>query len=154
MSKKIIVIIPPTVIGVMFLIGLLSGSLILPSSPPEKITKDVVFYAILADPRLYIDGVYTNVFTAKEGHYILTLKQIGNNPQILTITLHGDTVDFSEDFKLMRTPQGTKISEYHAWYYDSGKSITVSETQEITITIDPNGETQSDIMVIILDRDS
>ena len=146
MNKKIIVIIPIIVIGMMFLVGSLS------SSPLER-KSDTVFHATLADPKLYIDGVYTDVFTAKEGQYRFTFVPNGSSPQTITITLHGNTVDFSEDFELIGTLQDTGISEYYTWEYDGADSIAISEMQEIAITIDPNGETQGSVSVIILENE-
>lgn len=146
MNKKIVVIIPIIVIVVMFLVGSLS------SSPLEK-RNDTVFHATLADPKLYMDGIYTNVFTAEEGQYKFRFVPNGSSPQIITITLRGDTVDFSEDFKLRGILQDTGISEYYTWEYDGVDSIAISEMQEIAITIDPNGETQGSVSVSIFENE-
>lgn len=145
MNKKIIVIIPIIAITAILLIGSLSD-------PSSEKKSNVIFHVTLADPKLYTDGVYTNTFTANEGHYNFRFVPNGSSPQVMTITLHGDTFDFSEDFKLIGTLQQTGISEYHTWEYDGEANITVLDTQEIAITIDPNGETRGSVSVDILEN--
>lgn len=140
------VIVPIVVIAIIFLIGSLS------SSPLEK-RGNTVFHATLADPQLYVDGIYTNVFTVEEGQYKFRFVPNGSSPQSMTITLRGDTFDFSEDFKLVGTLHQTEISEYYTWEYDGEDNITIPEMQEITVTVDPNGETNGSVSVIILENE-
>jgi hypothetical protein len=66
--------------------------------------------------------------------------------------LIGDTFDFSEDFKLIGTPHQTGISEYFTWDYVGERNILVSETQEISIIIDPNGNALGSVSVDILEN--
>jgi hypothetical protein len=60
--------------------------------------------------------------------------------------------DFSEDFELVGTPHQTGISEYFTWDYDGEKKISISEIQEISIKINPNGETMGSVSVDILEN--
>ena len=60
--------------------------------------------------------------------------------------------NFSEDFKRIGTPHQTGISEYYTWDYDGEKNFMISETQEISIIINPNGETLGSVSVDILEN--
>ena len=147
MNKKIIVIIPIIAIIIIILAGFSSDS-------PDGERKDtnIVFHATLADPKLYVDGTYTDSFTAKQGEYNFRFVPNGSSPKVITITLKGDTFDFSEDFKLVGMLQKTEISEYFTWRYDGQNNIMIPEMQEIAIMIDPNGEMQGSVSVDILER--
>ena len=76
----------------------------------------------------------------------------GSSPEILSITLSGDTFDFSEDFKLVGILHQTEISEYFTWEYDGQKNIVIPEMQEVSITINPNEKTLGSVSVDILEN--
>jgi len=114
--------------------------------------NNILFHVTLADPNLYVDGVYTEVFSLEKGEYFFRFVPNGSSPEILSITLNGDTFDFSEDFKLIGISHQTEISEYFTWKYDGQKNILISEVQEVTITINPNGKTLSSVSVDILEN--
>ncbi len=143
MNKKI-VIIPILLIITIFVV-------IFSLDPPEK-NDNVVFHATLADPDLYTNGVYTDVFTIDKGEYSFRFVPNGSSPKILSITLNGDNFNFSEDFKLESTLHQTGTSEYFTWKYDGQKIILVSEIQEISITINPNGNVIGSVSVDILEN--
>ena len=143
LNKKIIVI-PVAVILAIILIGFASDE------TSEK--KNTVFHVTLADPKLYVDGVYTDTFTLEKGEYFFRFVPNGSSPEILSITLNGDAFDFSENFKLIGTPHQTGISEYYTWDYDGQKNILVSEIQEISIVINPNGKILGSVSVDILEN--
>ena len=144
MLNKKIIIIPIVAIIAIFLVNFL------PDGSTEK--KMPVFHATLADPLLYVDGVYTDTFTMEGGEYVFRFVPNGSSPKVLSIILSGDTFNFSESYTLVGTLQQTGISEYYTWDYDGQKDIAISEMQEITITINPNGETQSSVSVDILEN--
>ncbi len=143
MNKKI-VIIPIVIIITIFVV-------IFSLDPSEK-NSNIVFHATLADADLYTNGVYTDTFTIDRGEYSFRFVPNGSSPKILSITLNGDNFDFSEDFKLESTLHQTGTSEYFTWKYDGQKIILVSEIQEISITINPNGNVIGSVSVDILEN--
>jgi hypothetical protein len=143
MDKKIIII--PVVLVIV--IGIISFS----SDEPDR-ENSTVFHVTLADPNLYVNGEYTDSFTIEKGDYIFRFVPNGSSPKVLSITLNGNLFDFSEDFELVGTPHQTGISEYFTWDYDGEKKISISEIQEISIKINPNGETMGSVSVDILEN--
>ena len=141
MNKKI-VIIPIVVIVLIILVSF--------SSDETSIKKNTIFHITLADPKLYVDGVYTEKFTVEEGEYVFRFVPNGSSPEILSITLNGKSFDFSENFEKIGILHQTGISEYYTWDYDGQKNIIISEMQEILITINPNGKTIGSVSVDIL----
>ena len=124
-------IIPIVVIITVFIINL--------SFDSSEIESDILFHATLADPDLYANGVYTDKFTISKGEYFFRFVPNGSSPEILSITLDGENFDYSENFKLEGTSHQTGISEYFTWNYSGQKIISISDTQEVSITINPNG---------------
>ena len=122
------------------------------SSDETSKENNILFHVTLADPNLYVDGVFTEVFYLKKGEYFFRFVPNGSSPENLSITLNGDTLDFSEDFKLIGIPHQTDISEYFTWKYDGQKNILISEIQEVTITINPNGKTLGSVSIDILEN--
>ena len=122
------------------------------SSDETRQKNNILFHVTLADPNLYVDGVYTEVFSLKKGEYFFRFVPNGSSPEILSITLNGDTFNFSKDFKLIGIPHQTEISEYFTWEYDGQKNIVISEMQEVIITINPNGKTLGSVSVDILEN--
>ena len=131
MNKKIIII-PIVVLVTIFLVDF---------SADKSNQKDVSFHVTLADPELYINGVYSETFTIEKGEYSFRFVPNGSSPKVLSIVLNGDIVGFSEDFELIGRPHQTGISEYFTWDYDGEREISVSEKQKISIVINPNNET-------------
>jgi len=119
--------------------------------PPEK-NDNVVFHATLADPNLYANGIYTDAFSINEGEYSFRFVPNGSSPKILSITLNGENFDFSEDFKLESTSQQTGVSEYFTWKYNGQKTIVISEMQEVSVIINPNGNVMGSVSVDILEN--
>jgi len=143
LNKKIIII-PVVIILAIVLINFASDE------TNEK--KNILFHITLADPDLYVNGEYTEVVTFEKGEYFFRFVPNGSSPEILSITLNGDTFDFSEDFKLIGTSHQTGISEYFTWDYDGERNILITEMQEISITINPNGKTLGSVSVDILEN--
>ncbi len=143
MNKKIIII-PVILIIVIGIIGF--------SSDGPDVENSIVFHVTLADPNLYVNGEYADSFTIQKGDYIFRFVPNGSSPKILSIILSGDTFDFSEDFELVGIPHQTEISEYFTWDYVGEKKISISEMQEISIMINPNGETMGSVSVDILEN--
>lgn len=143
MNKKIIIV-PIAAIVAIFLVSLSDDS----SSQKD----DVSFHVTLADPELYNNGVFSDTFTIEKGDYVFRFVPNGSSPKVLSIVLSGNTFDFSEDFKLVGTSHQTGISEYFTWDYDGEREISILETQEISIVINPNNETMGSVSVDILEN--
>ena len=118
----------------------------------SEIENNILFHATLADPDLYTNGVYTDKFTINKGEYFFRFVPNGSSPKILSIILHGESLDFSENFKLEGISHQTGISEYFTWDYNGQKVISVSDTQEVSITINPNGNIMGSVTVDILEN--
>jgi hypothetical protein len=143
LNKKIIII-PIAIFLTIILVSF--------ASDEKSDEKKILFHVTLADPELYVSEVYSENFILEKGEYFFRFVPNGSSPEILSIQLIGDTFDFSEDFKLIGTPHQTGISEYFTWDYVGERNILVSETQEISIIIDPNGNTLGSVSVDILEN--
>ena len=143
LNKKIIII---------FTVIILAIILVSFSSNETSEKNNILFHVTLADPNLYDNGVYTKEFILEKGEYIFRFVPNGSSPKILSITLNGNTFDYSEDFQLIGTSHQTGISEYFTWDYDGQKNIINSEMQKVSITINPNGETIGSVSVDILEN--
>ncbi len=141
MNKKIIII--PIIATVVIVLAIFSS---------DKTEKSVsAFHVTLADPNLYVDGVYTQNFTLEPGEYLFSFVPNGSSPKVLSIAINGDAFNFSEDFQRVGMPHQTGISEYFTWDYDGQKTISISDMQEVSIVIDPNGETLGSVSVYLFD---
>jgi len=143
LNKKMIII--PIVVILAIVLASFSSN-----ETSEK--NNILFHITLADPNLYVNDVYTEKFTLEKGEYLFRFVPNGSSPKILSIVLNGDTFDYSENFKLIGTPHQTGISKYFTWDYDGQKNIFISEMQEFSITINPNGETLGSVSVDILEN--
>src|SRR3989338_11679773 len=142
MNKKIIII---PVVLIIVVIGLSFNQV-------DNKNNNVVFHVTLADPDLYKNGIYSNIFTVNKGDYFFKFVPNGDSPQSLTILLKGEDYDFSENFKLKGTLHQTGISEYYTWDYDGQKAILIPTQQVITIEINPNGNELGPVSVDIIEN--
>ena len=142
MNKKIIVIL----IVVIITAFTINSSL---DSPEEE---NLVFHITLADQDLYTNGIYTDKFTIQKGEYSFRFVPNGSSPDMLSVTLNGKNIDFSENFKLENTLHQTGISEYFTWEYSGQKIILISEADEVSISINPNGNILGSVSVDILEN--
>lgn len=143
LNKKIIII-PIVIIAVIIFSSL--------SSNESKDKSDEIFHVTLANPNLYVNGLYTDEVTLDQGEYFFRFVPNGSSPKELTIELNSDSFEFSEDFQLKGTSHQTGISEYFTWDYDGEKNIMISENQKFSIIIDPNGETLGSVSVYIVEK--
>jgi hypothetical protein len=120
-------------------------------SDPIK-EENIVFHITLADPSLYSNGVFTDSFMIDKGEYLFRFVPNGSSPDILSVTLSGEKFNFLQDFRLKGTLHQTGISEYFTWEYDGEKAIFISETEEVSITINPNGKAMGSVSVDILEN--
>ncbi|MBA4717579.1 MAG: hypothetical protein HRO68_00085 [Nitrosopumilus sp.] len=138
-------------IGIILIVIIVGFAVIFLLDPSEE-DSNIIFHVTLADPDLYNNGIYTDVFTIDEGEYSFRFVPNGSSPEILSITLNGENFDFSEDFKLESTSHQTGTSEYFTWRYEGQKIIWITEMQEVSIVINPNGNVMGSVSVDILEK--
>ena len=143
MNKKIMVI-PIIVIFVVIMMNL--------SSDENGKEDDIVFHVTLADPNLYVNGIFTDELILEKGEYIFRFVPNGSSPEILSISLTNNALNFDEDFKLEGMSHKTEISEYFTWKYEGKKSFSISEKQKISIAINPNGNVMGSVSVDIIEN--
>ncbi len=136
-------------IPIVFILAIILASFLSDETNNENNT---LFHVTLADPNLYVDGVYSEVFSIDKGEYFFTFVPNGSSPEVLSISLNGDEFYFSENYNLIGIPHQTGISEYFTWKYDGQKNILITEMQEVSIMIDPNGKTIGSVSVYILEN--
>jgi len=142
-NKKIIVI-PIVIIVAIILISF--------SSDETNGKKVNVFHVTLADPNLYVNGEFSQVLTLEKGEYFFRFVPNGSSPKILSITVVGENFGFDEDFELRNTLHQTGISEYFTWEYDGTHSFTITESGEVEIIVNPNGNIMGSVSVDILEN--
>ena len=91
-------------------------------------------------------------FLLTKANIFLDLYQMVAVQKILSISLNGDTFYFSEDYNLIGIPHQAGISEYFTWEYEGQKNIQVSEMQDVSITVNPNGKTLGSVSVYIIEN--
>ena len=143
MNKKILLI-PIIVIFVVIMMNF--------SSDENNNKNDIVFHVTLADPNLYVNGIFTDELILEKGEYIFRFVPNGSSPEILSISLTNNALNFVEDFQLEGISHKTEISEYFTWKYEGKKLFSVSEKQEISIAINPNGNVMGSVSVDIIEN--
>ena len=143
MNKKILLI-PIIVIFVVIMLNF--------SSDENNKKNDTVFHITLADPNLYVNGIFTDELILEKGEYIFRFVPNGSSPEILSISLTNNALNFVEDFQLEGISHKTEISEYFTWKYEGKKLFSVSEKQEISIAINPNGNVMGSVSVDIIEN--
>ena len=143
MNKKIIIIPIVVIIGIFVGISFVD-------TPSEK--DNVIFHATLANPELYVNGVYSESFVINAGDYYFRFVPNGSSPEILSISIVGNNFEFNENFELQNELQQTGISEYYTWSYDGAGTFSVSESSQVKITINPNGNEMGSVTVDILEN--
>ena len=106
-------------------------------SSNDRVETNVAFHVTLADPKLYVNGVFTESFEIGKGEYSFRFVPNGSSPETLSISLRGLSLEFAQDFSL-------------EWKYNGQKNISVSEMQEVTIVINPNGNIMGSVSVDII----
>ena len=143
MNKKILLI-PIIVIFMVIIMNF--------SSDENNKKNDTVFHITLADPNLYVNGIFTDELILEKGEYIFRFVPNGSSPEILSISLTNNALNFVEDFQLEGISHKTEISEYFTWKYEGKKLFSVSEKQEISIAINPNGNVMGSVSVDIIEN--
>ena len=119
------------------------------SDEGKKINEDI-FHITLADPELYTNGVYTDEFLIEPGTYFFRFVPNGSSPEILSIKLIGQNYVFEENFELVGISHESETAKYFTWKYDGNKKITIDSSQEISISINPNGNVKGSVSVDLI----
>jgi len=104
----------------------------------------------LADPELYTNGVYTDEFLIDPGTYFFRFVPNGSSPEILSIKLNGQNYTFEENFELVGIPHESETAKYFTWEYNGNEKIIIDSSQEISITINPNGNVKGSVSVDLI----
>ena len=112
--------------------------------------KNVIYHVTLADPKLYINEIFSDTFTIQKGTYQFSFVPNGDSPEILSISLKGTTFSFTENFQLNGTLHDTGISTYYTWEYFGKKEIRVLEDQPLKIEINPHGNLLGSVSVDLI----
>ena len=120
----------------------------------EEKDDNVIFHITLADPELYTNGIYTSNFTIESGSYFFRFVPNGSSPEILSIKLNGQNYNFSENFKLKGIPHESETAKYFTWMYEGNKIITIDSFQEISISINPNGNVNGSVSVDLIKKEA
>lgn len=138
-------------VGVMIAITVAAAAAIGSSSfSGTENRHEEIYHVMLADPKLYHDGIFSDTFTVKNGTYQFRFVPNGDSPEVLTIILKGSSFSFSEDFMLEGTLHDTGISEYYTWKYNGQDTISVPEDQELQISVNPQGNILGPVSVYLI----
>ena len=144
MNKKIVIIVIILILG-FIAFDWITGF----SDQDEKINEDI-FHITLADPELYTNGVYTDKFLIEPGTYFFRFVPNGSSPEILSIKLIGQNYTFEENFELVGIPHESETAKYFTWKYDGNEKIIIDSSQEISISINPNGNVKGSVSVDLI----
>jgi len=137
--KKIIYVVAIVVVAIAIGLSL---------EPNSK--KNVIYHVTLADPKIYINEIFSDTFTIQKGMYQFSFVPNGDSPEILSISLKGTTFSFTENFQLNGTLHDTGISTYYTWEYFGKKEIQVIEDQPLKIEINPHGNLLGSVSVDLI----
>ena len=144
MNKKILIM------AIIPILGFVAFDWITGLSDEDEKINDDIFHITLADPELYTNGVYTDEFLIESGTYFFRFVPNGSSPEILSIKLIGQNYAFEENFELVGIPHESETAKYFTWKYDGNKKITIDSSQEISITINPNGNVKGSVSVDLI----
>ena len=114
---------------------------------PEKKENSKIFHARLTDPKMYKDGIFSDTFTIKNGTYQFRFVSSGDSPEVLTVTLKGNSFSFTEDFKLNGTLQ--EPGTYYTWKYLGQDKIQTPDEQNMQIVINPHEDILGPVSVFL-----
>jgi len=148
MIKKI------SIVLVMIIVGFVAFDWITGFSDGKEKTNNVVFHITLANPELYNNGVYTEKFSIDPGTYFFRFVPNGSSPEILSIKLTSQNYEFRGDFNLIGIPHESETAKYFTWMYEGNKIITIDSFQEISISVNPNGNLMGSVSVDLIKKEA
>ena len=144
MNKKIVIMV------IITILGFVAFDWITGFSDQNEIINEDIFHITLADPELYANGVYTDKFLIEPGTYFFRFVPNGSSPEILSIKLIGQNYTFEENFELVGIPHESQTAKYFTWKYVGNEKIIIDSSQEISISIDPNGNVKGSVSVDLI----
>lgn len=144
MNKKIVIVV------IIPILGFVAFDWITGFSDQNEIINEDIFHITLADPELYANGVYTDKFLIEPGTYFFRFVPNGSSPEILSIKLIGQNYTFEENFELVGIPHESQTAKYFTWKYVGNEKIIIDSSQEISISIDPNGNVKGSVSVDLI----
>ena len=144
MNKKIVIMV------IIPILGFVAFDWITGFSDQNEIINEDIFHITLADPELYANGVYTDKFLIEPGTYFFRFVPNGSSPEILSIKLIGENYTFEENFELVGIPHESQTAKYFTWKYVGNEKIIIDSSQEISISIDPNGNVKGSVSVDLI----
>ena len=148
MIKKI------SIVLVIVIVGFVAFDWITGFSDGKEKTNNVVFHITLANPELYSNGVYTEKFSIDPGTYFFRFVPNGSSPEILSIKLTSQNYEFRGNFNLIGIPHESETAKYFTWMYDGNKIITIDSFQEISISVNPNGNLMGSVSVDLIKKEA
>ena len=148
MIKKI------SIVLVVVIVGFVVFDWITGFSDEKEKTNNIVFHITLANPELYSNDVYTEKFSIDPGTYFFRFVPNGSSPEILSIKLTSQNYEFRENFNLIGIPHESETAKYFTWMYEGNKIITIDSVQEISISINPNGNLMGSVSVDLIKKEA
>ena len=148
MIKKI------SIVLVVVIVGFVVFDWITGFSDEKEKTNNIVFHITLANPELYSNDVYTEKFSIDPGTYFFRFVPNGSSPEILSIKLTSQNYEFRENFNLIGIPHESETAKYFTWMYEGNKIITIDSFQEISISINPNGNLMGSVSVDLIKKEA
>ena len=144
MNKKFVII------PILAIIGFIAFDWITGFSDQDEKSNNVVFHITLANPELYSNGMYTEKFSIDPGTYFFRFVPNGSSPEILSIKLTSQDYEFVENFNLIGIPHESESAKYFTWMYEGEEKIIIDSSQEISISINPNGNVIGSVSVDLI----
>ena len=144
MNKKIVIMV------IIPILGFVAFDWITGLSDENVKNNENIFHITLADPELYANGVYTEKFLIEPGTYFFRFVPNGSSPEILSIKLIGQNYTFEENFELVGITHESETAKYFTWKYDGNGKIIIDSSQEISISINPNGNVKCSVSVDLI----
>ena len=148
MNKKIVII------PIIVIVGFIAIDWITGFSDQKEKNNDIVFHITLANPELYTNGVYTDEFSIEAGTYFFRFVPNGSSPEILSIKLTSQNYEFVENFNLIGIPHESETSKYFTWVYEGNGEIMINSSQNISISINPNGNVNGSVSVDLIKKEA
>ena len=146
--KKVIVL------AIIAVVGFIAFDWITGFTDNDEKVDNVVFHITLANPELYTNGIHTDEFSIEPGTYFFRFVPNGSSPEILSIKLTSQNYEYTENFNLVGIPHEFETAKYFTWKYEGRKNITIDSLQEISISINPNGNEMGSVSVDLIKKEA
>ena len=146
--KKVIVL------AIIAVVGFIAFDWITGFTDNDEKVDNVVFHITLANPELYTNGIHTDEFSIEPGTYFFRFVPNGSSPEILSIKLTSQNYEYTENFNLVGIPHESETAKYFTWEYEGKKNITIDSLQEISISINPNGNEMGSVSVDLIKKEA